>query len=177
MIYIDDAGTGCFIGKSIIVGYNDITKDIVVEFLDKDNQENTAKAGFNILNKLNIDKSETIKICRGFLFNYFQKEAEEKGYKIERVVIDGDMQHITEDLFQESLYKIGVSTNVKLKGKDYGDFHKQVINDLYLKPHLLKFVKPSIKNNINILKITRKIERFCLDYPNLYNILKKEEGE
>lgn len=170
MIYIDDAGVGCLIGKSVIVGYNSDTKETVKVFIEEETQAEVCKASFIILNEFNPSKEEVIKVCRGMFFNTFAREC--KGiYNIERTVIDGEVQDIVENAFFEHLYSIGVPKSVKLNGKDYKQLHFDLVDEIFKNPKLLSYIKPMWKEKESIQNITYKVKRLYNEFPHLYNML------
>ena len=91
MIQIDDAGSGSFVGGTCIGVYRPETNEYYFDIIPVElyNRENISEKLYldevvNIVDKafslLNVKKSETIEICRGYMFRKLISWLDYNGY-------------------------------------------------------------------------------------------------
>lgn len=128
MIQIDDAGSGSLIGGTCIGAIrketNEFYYDIVPIELYKGSAFNEKKyldyvviIVSNLLKKLNVDKSEEIHVCRGYMFDNLRKWLSKEKYNYNSCKIEEPLQTIIEETFENYCLSLGLY-------KDYIRFNK-----------------------------------------------------
>lgn len=173
MIEIDDAGGGCFIGPEILVIHRLETGDI--RYLDIPPQVRervlyATKILRKVFRDLVISKTETIKLCRGEIFDLFQACLEDDGYRVSREKVSAATDRLAEERFLEILYSYGFPRDVKLEGRNYQEFYEQVSLWYYCLPRQAaeKLRKIRLRPPLRPKIIARK-------YPNLLRLMFTEE--
>lgn len=153
MIQIDDAGSGSFIGGTCIGVYRPETNEyyfdvIPVELYNKENFKHKyylqnvmyiVQAAFR---SMNVSKSETIEICRGYMFDDLKKWLTENGYCWYSTHITGRVQEIVEKNFEIYTMKLGLPEQYIKYTKYPFHFHK-----------LLRWVFADYENRIHLCKV------------------------
>jgi hypothetical protein len=170
MIIIDDAGTGSIVGLPIIVGIKN--GKIAAVSMSDEPVVNATKETFKIIEMLEVDKSEEIRICRGKIFKNFCHEAKKLGYTIEQTKIEGEAQDIAEDVFMNSLYHLGFDETLVLQDKNYKQLFNDTVDQLFLKPDLVQHVRSHFKLNPIYTTIVYKINRLENEFPHLYSLMR-----
>lgn len=128
MIQIDDAGSGSLIGGTCIGVLRKETMeyyyDIIPIELYRDSAFNQKKyldyvitIVSNLLKKLNVNKSEEIQICRGYMFDNLRKWLSLEKYNYLSCKIEEPLQSIIEETFENYCLSLGLF-------KDYIRFNK-----------------------------------------------------
>lgn len=152
MIQIDDAGSGSFVGGTCIGVYRPETNEyffeiIPVELYNKDNFKykyyldevvNIVSAAFRAMN---VSKTETIEICRGYMFEKLHKWLDDQGFCWYRTQISGRIQDVVEKNYMLYTVKLGIPKAYIQYTKYPFHFHK-----------LLRWVFADFDNRINICK-------------------------
>ncbi|NLK21744.1 MAG: hypothetical protein GX308_06600 [Epulopiscium sp.] len=118
MIEIDDAGSGSFIGGTIIGVYRIETKEytdeiIPLNYYSKTNMKKKAYLNYVVkiiqrsFKKLDVKENESIKICRGYMFDGLRKWLDKENYIWSNTVIDGPLQERVEKRFEEYVISLG----------------------------------------------------------------------
>lgn len=152
MIQIDDAGSGSFVGGTCIGVYRPETNEyffeiIPVELYNKDNFKNKYYLDevVNIVSEafkaMNVSKTETIEICRGYMFEKLRKWLDDQGFCWYRTQISGRIQDVVEKNYMLYTVKLGVPKAYIQYTKYPFHFHK-----------LLRWVFADFDNRINICK-------------------------
>jgi len=152
MIQIDDAGSGSFVGGTCIGVYRPETNEyffeiIPVELYNKENfkykyyLDEVVNIVSNAFKSLNVNKYETIEICRGYMFEKLRKWLDDQGFCWYRTQISGRIQDVVEKNYMLYTVKLGVP-KAYIKYTRYPfHFHK-----------LLRWVFADFDNRINICK-------------------------
>lgn len=118
LIQIDDAGSGSFIGGTMIGIYRTDTDEYVdqiipLKYYSKSNMKKKAYLNYVIkitqtgFKKLHVSKNETIEICRGYMFDELRKWLTEKNYIWKSTIIDGPLQEKVEKSFEQYVISLG----------------------------------------------------------------------
>ncbi|NLU25845.1 MAG: hypothetical protein GXX00_01575 [Hungateiclostridium thermocellum] len=152
MIQIDDAGSGSFVGGTCIGVYRPETNEYFFEIIPVDlyKKENFKKklyldAVVDIVEEafkaLNVHKSETVEICRGYMFEKLRHWLDANGYCWYRTHISGRIQEIVEQNFMLYTMRLGVPEAYLKYTKYPFHFHK-----------LLRWVFADYNNRISLCK-------------------------
>lgn len=152
MIQIDDAGSGSFVGGTCIGVYRPETNEyffeiIPVELYNKDNfkhkyyLDEVVDIVSEAFKAMNVNKTETIEICRGYMFEKLRKWLDDKGFCWYRTQISGRIQDVVEKNYMLYTVKLGVPEGYIKFTKYPFHFHK-----------LLRWVFADFDNRINICK-------------------------
>jgi len=153
MIQIDDAGSGSFIGGTCIGVYrpesNDYYFDIIpVELYNKENfkkklyLDEVVKIVSTAFDVLEVSRSETIEVCRGYMFDKLKAWLDSNGYCWYGTQITGRIQEIVEKNFELYAIKLGLSESYIKYTKYPFHFHK-----------LLRWVFADYENRIKLCKV------------------------
>ncbi|MCX8132151.1 MAG: hypothetical protein N3I35_18910 [Clostridia bacterium] len=167
MIQIDDAGSGSFIGGTCIGVYRPETNEyyfdiIPVELYDKKNfkkklyLDEVVTIVQKAFKELQVPKTETIEICRGYMFEKLKNWLNDNSYCWYGTHITGRIQEIVEKNFELYTIRLGLPEQY-IKYTHYPfHFHK-----------LLRWVFADFENRIilckNGWKSWSKIEGISLD--------------
>jgi hypothetical protein len=152
MIQIDDAGSGSFVGGTCIGVYRPETNEyffeiIPVELYNKDNfkykyyLDEVVNIVSEAFKAMNVSKTETIEICRGYMFEKLRKWLDDQGFCWYRTQISGRIQDVVEKNYMLYTVKLGVPKAYIQYTKYPFHFHK-----------LLRWVFADFDNRINICK-------------------------
>lgn len=153
MIQIDDAGSGSFVGGTCIGIYrpesNEYYFDIIpVELYNKENFKNKlylhevvsiTKEAFQALN---VNKDETIEICRGYMFEKLKSWLTNQGYCWYCTHITGRIQEVVEKNFERYTIRLGLPEDYIKYTRYPFHFHK-----------LLRWVYADFEHRINLCKV------------------------
>jgi len=153
MIQIDDAGSGSFVGGTCIGIYRPETNEYYFDIIPVEvyNKENFKKKLYldevvRIVSKafriMNVMKSETIEICRGYMFDRLKSWLDNKGYTWYVTHITGNAQEIVEKSFELYTVKLGLFEPYIKYTKYPFHFHK-----------LLRWVFADFDNRIKLCKV------------------------
>lgn len=153
MIQIDDAGSGSFVGGTCIGIYrpesNEYYFDIIpVEVYNKENfkkklyLDEVVSIVSNAFKAMNVMKSETIEICRGYMFERLKSWLDQKGYTWYVTHITGNVQQIIEKSFELYTIKLGLFEPYIKYTRYPFHFHK-----------LLRWVFADFDNRIKLCKV------------------------
>lgn len=189
MIQIDDAGSGSLIGGTCIGVLRKETMEYYYEIIPielyRDSSFNKKKyldyvviIVSNLLRKLNVDTTEEIQICRGYMFDNLRKWLSRENYNYLSCKIEEPLQSIIESTFENYCLSLGLFKNYIRFNKYPFHFHtilKWVYADYEKRKDLCKTgwkswrkygnLKPSIyetialKSNIICLKCGKEIKR------------------
>lgn len=153
MIQIDDAGSGSFVGGTCIGVYRPETNEYYFDIIPVElyNRENISEKLYldevvNIVDKafslLNVKKSETIEICRGYMFRKLISWLDYNGYYHYSTHIAGPLQDIVEQSFMLYTVNLGLPMQYIKYTKYPFHFHK-----------LLRWVFADYENRIGKCKV------------------------
>ncbi|SDK48181.1 hypothetical protein [Natronincola ferrireducens] len=119
MIQIDDAGSGSLLGGTIIgvlrVETNEYYYDVIpLEYYKDKNFENKIYINYvvtiveNIFKKLNVDKTEVIEICRGYMFDALSVWLKKHNYNYIKTKIKNPLQTKIEKTFENYTVHLGL---------------------------------------------------------------------
>lgn len=152
MIQIDDAGSGSFVGGTCIGVYRPETNEyffeiIPVELYSKENFKNkyyldeVVAIVSEAFKAMHVHKTETIEICRGYMFERLRHWLDDQGYCWYSTQISGHIQDVVEKNYTLYAIKLGVPEAYIKYTKYPFHFHK-----------LLRWVFADFENRITICK-------------------------
>ncbi len=173
MIEIDDAGGGCFIGPEVLVIHRLETGTARFLYIPPQVQERISyateilKAAFT---EMGITKAEPIQLCRGEIFDLFQKHLEEHGYQVLRQKVSSATDCLAEAEFMEVLYAHGLPRNISLHNRNYQELY-EAVGFWYFS-----------QNNQMVRRLRKirlhppfKIKNIVQKYPNLIRLLFEDQ--
>ncbi|HOJ76540.1 MAG TPA: hypothetical protein PLZ08_00380 [Bacillota bacterium] len=172
MIEIDDAGGGCFIGPEVLVIHRLETGEAWFYTIPTNIRERVFYAT-RILKRafqeLAISKNETIRLCRGEIFDLFEAYLEEQHYQVIREKVSNATDRLAEDKFMSILHSYGFPEYIKLVDRNYQEFYEMVSLWYYLQPKQVtaKLCKIRLRPPLRPKVVARK-------YPNLVKRLLEE---
>lgn len=169
MIYIDDAGTGCCIGTPIVAVYREETGENAIGLIEQGTS--VSQLSYDLLMNLKPSKTEKILVCSWKKFNSLAQQLSSEGYSVERGQVEGEAQDFAENSFTEQLYELGLSRTVKLCGKEYQQFHNDIVDDMFRNPKLLKHLRKEYNTNSTMNTVMRKIWRLTGEFPHLHRMM------
>ena len=155
VIEVDDSGWGDLIGGVVIVlrrvetdeKYTDEIPPEVFkadEFKYKIYLRYATQIILDGLDDLDVQKTEPIHICTGYIFEKAEETLRELGYKVTEVKIEGKTQDLAERTFIESLVRQGIGSFSEIASmRSFNGFLAWVKEDL---PHRERYVKTGWKN-------------------------------
>lgn len=153
MVQIDDAGSGSFVGGTCIGMYRPETNDyffdiIPVALYDPESFKNklyldeVVRIISSGLGAFDVSRSETIEICRGYMFERLKQWLDSEGYSWYCTHITGRIQDIVEKNFELYTQRLGLP-ELYIKYTRYPfHFHK-----------LLRWVYADYENRIKLCKV------------------------
>lgn len=169
MIQIDDAGSGSFIGGTCIGIYRPETNEyyfdiIPVELYDKNNfkkkiyLDEVVNITIQAFSSMNVPKSETIEICRGYMFDKLKGWLNDNGYTWYSTHITGRIQEVVEKNFELYTVRLGLPEQYIKYTRFPFHFHK-----------ILRWVYADYPNRIHLCKVGWKSwERYEHIFPEVY---------
>lgn len=153
MIQIDDAGSGSFVGGTCIGVYrpekNEYYFDIIpIELYDKENFkkkyyiDEVVNIVSNAFKSLQVLKSETVEVCRGYMFEKLKIWLTEQGYMWYSTQISGKAQDVIEKNYELYTIRLGLFEPYIKFTKYPFHFHK-----------LLRWVFADYENRISLCKV------------------------
>lgn len=153
MLQIDDAGSGSFVGGTCIGVYRPETNEYYFDIIPVElyNKENFKKKLYldevvNItaaaIKSFAPDKSETIEICRGYMFERLRSWLEHNGYTWYHTQITGRVQEVVERNFELYTQRLGLPWQYIKYTRYPFHFHK-----------LLRWVYADYENRIKLCKV------------------------
>lgn len=153
MIQIDDAGSGSFVGGTCIGIYRPETNEyyfdiIPVELYDKDHfkkklyLDEVVRIVSSAFNNLKPLKSESIEICRGYMFEKLKNWLDKNSYTWYCTQITGRVQEIVERNFELYTERLGLPWQYIKYTRYPFHFHK-----------LLRWVYADYENRIKVCKV------------------------
>ncbi len=153
MIQIDDAGSGSFIGGTCIGFYRPETNEyyfdiIPVELYNTDNfkkklyLDDVVEIAKKAFKALRVSKSESIEICRGYMFERLKSWLTEEGFCWYVTQITGRIQEVVEKNFELYAVNLGLPNDYIKFTRFPFHFHK-----------LLRWVLSDYENRINLCKV------------------------
>lgn len=76
--------------------------------------------------ELGISKTESVKLCRGELFDLFETYLTQKGYTVIREKVSQATDSLAEERFMEILYSYGLPRDLRLENRNYQEFYELV---------------------------------------------------
>lgn len=174
MFEVDDAGGGCFIGPEVLVIHH-LESGIFRYYYIPPEVYERVKYATKLLQKafqeLSISQVEPIRLCRGEIFDPFQKYLVEQGYQVLREKVSEETNCLAETGFIEVLYSYGLPRNITLQGRNYQEFYTLIGCWYFSQPQRLvgKIRKKRLKTGPFWVK---KVAR---EYPNLLRLLLEDE--
>lgn len=143
MIELDDAGGGCPIGGVAFAARRVETNEArtVYQTIQDKKEQKCETLLFDLIQALRVTKEEEIRLCRGVVFDSFERYLKQQGYYVTRGEIVGKTNDVAENGFLLELWKIGLPKTIRLYGRNYKKFHLEVLlwyNTFYRGESLLK---------------------------------------
>lgn len=157
MIKILLAGSGCFLGKCLLVAnYNG---ELITKEVEDDNGVKIYDELKVLFSTLGADKSEVVELGKDSSFTKFFNELVDLGFtNVIRTKRDPlDLTNV-QQIFEESLYKLGVHESVKCKENDFQEFNSLLQMEVALKPELDSFVRESYKKSKHYTALLHKCD-------------------
>jgi hypothetical protein len=172
MLEIDDAGGGCFIGPEVLVIHRLETNEawyLIIPQHIVERVEYGTKLLKQAFKDLGITDREPVRLCRGEIFDPFQKYLEERNYRVVREKVSAATDALAEAKFMEILHSYGFPKELVLEQRNYYQFYETVAFWYY-----------SRKNRKSGLRKARleppyRARRIAQKYPHLFRIIFKEE--
>ena len=153
MLQIDDAGSGSFVGGTCIGFYRPETNEYYFDIIPVDlyNKENfkkklyldeVVKIAVTAFKNFSPAKSETIEICRGYMFEHLKSWLDDNGYTWYCTQITGRIQEVVEKNFELYTERLGLPWQYIKYTKYPFHFHK-----------LLRWVYADYNNRIHLCKV------------------------
>ena len=152
-IIVDDAGIGDLLFGVVIGAFRCETQEFRYDVLDvkyfrhpqfqsKEYLNQASKVVFQLLGKLQIEKDEQIKICKGYIFDEAVGRLRETygGSQVDRIKVTGEPQRLTEIAYLDEIRNLGyepVKERDEKKAKSF--FH--MMNWLKKNPEKLIYAK------------------------------------
>ena len=152
-IIVDDAGIGDLLFGVVIGAFRHETQEFRYDVLDvkyfrhprfqsKEYLNQASKIVFQLLDKLQIEKDEQIKICKGYIFDEAADRLKETygGSQVDRIKVTGEPQRLTEIAYLDEIRNLGyepVKERDEKKAKSF--FH--MMNWLQKNPEKLIYAK------------------------------------
>ena len=155
VIEIDDSGWGDLIGGVVIVLRRVETDETYSgeiplelfkqdEFKYKTYLRNATQIVLNGLDVLDVQKTESLNICSGYVFEHAKDTLRELGYRITEVKITGETQEFAERTFIESLVRLSIGSYSEVASiRSFNGFLEWVKIDILNRE---QFVKTGWKN-------------------------------
>lgn len=152
MIQIDDAGSGSLIGGTCIGAIRVETNEyyyefIPIEYYRSDSFNNKLYLDYviditkRLFNKLKVDKSEYIEICRGYMFDKLRKWLAKEDYNFHSTKINEPLQTKIEKTFENYCISLGLFEEFIKYNKYPFHFHR-----------ILRWVYADYENRTNLCK-------------------------
>ncbi|MCX7923284.1 MAG: hypothetical protein N3B21_14930 [Clostridia bacterium] len=153
MIQIDDSGSGSFVGGTCIGVYRPETNEYYFEIIPVElyNKENFKKKLYldevvdivsEAFEALKVNRSETIEICRGYMFEKLKTWLSSNNYTWYCTHITGRIQEIVEKNFELYTENLGLPRHYIKYTRYPFHFHK-----------ILRWVFADFDNRINVCKV------------------------
>lgn len=157
MLKIMIAGSGCFLGKCMLVG---TYKDAVITAEAKDESpENVYEGLTNLFDKVNVDFEERIELGVDPLFTRFYHLLVRAGYKnVTRVNSDPVNAAHAHKFFEKSLHELGVNTAITCVDLDYNAFHYALLLEVAINPDLDAHIKETFTHSKQYVKFMEKVD-------------------
>jgi hypothetical protein len=129
MIEIDDAGGGCFVGPEVLVVHRlepDQAWFLYIPPYIRERIDYAAVILKRAFQELKISREETVKLCRGEIFDQFEIYLREHGYSVSREKVSPATDELAEAKFMEILYSYGFPRTLSLANRNYHDFYELV---------------------------------------------------
>jgi hypothetical protein len=129
MIEVDDAGGGCFVGPEVLVIHDLESGKALFRYVDPTVIERVKEATRLLkqsFRDLKITKATPVRLCRGEIFDLFQKYLEEHGYNVVREKVSDATDHLAEARFMDILYSYGLPREIRLEGRNYPQFYQLI---------------------------------------------------
>jgi hypothetical protein len=169
VIEIDDAGGGCFVGPEVLVIHRLETDEIWYLLIPPNVMERiffATKILKRAFRDLAISTEETVKLCRGEIFDLFEEYLATHDYRVVREKVSTATDSLAEAKFMEILYSYGFPTEIRLQNRNYQEFYALVSYWYYSgKQYQSKQIrKVRMRSPARPRKIAQK-------YPNLVRML------
>lgn len=172
MLEIDDAGGGCFIGPEVLVIHRLETKQawyLIIPPQIIERVEYATKLLKKAFKELEISTREPVRLCRGEIFDPFQKFLEERKYQVIREKVSDATDQLAEAKFMEILHSYGFPKELMLEQRNYQKFYEMVAFWYYSRESQKGGIrKARLQPPYRIRKIVQK-------YPHLFRLLFQEE--
>ncbi len=172
MLEIDDAGGGCFIGPEVLVIHRLETKEawyLIIPPHIVERVEYGTKLLKNAFKELGISNQESVRLCRGEIFDPFQKYLEERKYLVVREKVSAATDELAETKFMEILRSYGFPKELVLEQRNYYKFYEMVAFWYYS--------RESQKGGLRKARLQPpyRARRIAQKYPHLFRMIFKEE--
>ncbi len=172
MLEIDDAGGGCFIGPEVMAIHRletDETWYLIIPPQIIERVEYATKLLKRAFKDLEISDREPIRLCRGEIFDPFQKYLEERKYQVVREKVSAATDELAEAKFMEILRSYGFPKELVLEQRNYHKFYE-----------IVAFWYYSRENQKGGIRKTRlqppyRARRIAQKYSHLFRIVFQEE--
>lgn len=173
MLEIDDAGGGCFIGPEVLVIHRLETKEawyLVIPPQIIERVEYATKILKRSFKELGIANLEPIRLCRGEIFDPFQKYLEERKYQVVRDKVSPSTDELAETKFMEILSSYGFPRELVLEQRNYHKFYEMVAFWYYSRENHRGGIRKAR------LQPPYRARRIAQKYPHLFRLIFKEEA-
>jgi hypothetical protein len=173
MLEIDDAGGGCFIGPEVLVIHRLETKEawhLIIPQQIIERVEYGTKLLKRAFLELGISNEEPVRLCRGEIFDPFQKYLEEQDYQVERQKVSSATDAIAEAKFLEILHSYGFPKELVLEQRNYYQFYEMVAFWYYSKKNRKRGLRKAR------LQPPYRARRIAQKYPHLFQKIFHEEA-
>ncbi|NLY73846.1 MAG: hypothetical protein GX075_00890 [Firmicutes bacterium] len=173
MLEIDDAGGGCFIGPEVLVIHRLETKEAWYLMIPPSVVKRVEYAT-TLLKKafrdLGVTKEEPVRLCRGEIFDPFQKYLEERQYQVVREKVSASTDQLAETKFMDILHSYGFPRELALEQRNYHDFYEMVAFWYYSCKQRKKGIRKAR------LQPPYRARRIAQKYPHLFRLIFAEEA-
>jgi hypothetical protein len=172
MLEIDDAGGGCFIGPEVLVIHRLETKQtwyLIIPPQIIERVEYATKLLKKAFKELKISPQEPVRLCRGEIFDGFQKFLEGRSYQVVREKVSDATDELAEVKFMQILHSYGFPKELALERRNYHKFYEMVALWYYsCERHKSGIRKARLQPPYRIRRIAQK-------YPHLFRLIFQEE--
>lgn len=173
MLEIDDAGGGCFIGPEVVVIHRLETKEAWYLLIPQQIIERVGY-GTKLLKRafkdLEISNGEPVRLCRGEIFDPFQKYLEKRGFQVEREKVSPATDALAEAKFLEILNSYGFPKELVLEQRNYYQFYEMVAFWYYSSKNQKRGIRKAR------LQPPYRARRIAQKYPHLFQKIFHEEA-
>lgn len=173
MLEIDDAGGGCFIGPEVLVIHRLETKEawyLIIPPSVIERVKYATKVLKKAFKELNISNREPVRLCRGEIFDLFQRYLEGREYQVVREKVSSTTDELAEGKFMEVLYSYGFPRELVLEQRNYHKFYEIIAFWYYSREQQGGGLRKAR------LQPPYRARRIAQKYPHLFRLIFKNEA-